>query len=264
MRVALVVLALVFFSSSVTYAQQNPDERVLYLVNRILEKLPDARYTSSALGRGEERESRASQHAVAIINAADEYVDRWEEIAVKSKWLAFKPERDLPALIAALAFRESSFRPVARTRDASLSYTVPDEPADMGVMQVHVPSPIARDCGVVTDEDKTRLLEDLDFSYLIGTCALTSLVDSYVMRYAFGDYQQLKRNQRPDIERRFYGVSGPRRGTIEARRARELMVVERYNWGPKTLYTHELSAGYARRVIKNFEYFRMPDKEETS
>jgi hypothetical protein len=58
-------------------------------------------------------------------------------------------------------------------------------------------------------------------------------------------------------------VWGRRQDTEEALRARELLLLERYNWGGGNHYMHPRHAGYARRVIREFEFFRtVPTPED--
>jgi hypothetical protein len=67
---------------------------------------------------------------------------------------------------------------------------------------------------------------------------------------------QLKMGQRPSKDLRFFGVFGERKGTPKAELAKELLVIERYNWGNADLYNNSRSAGYARRVLTLFEFFQ--------
>jgi len=258
MRVALFVVSIIFFSSIIPVRADAPDMRILYLVSKILEKLPDAPYTRQALGHTEERESRASAHAVAIVAAADHYEAEWLEFAKKARWVYFDPARDLPALIAAVAYHESSFRSVVRLDDNSLTTKAPLKGrADMGVLQVRAPSTLAKNCGVIEKADVKRLVEDLDFAYMTGTCILTRMVGSYLPMYTSAMYTRMHRTERPDYDLYFFGLRGRRKDTFEALRARELLVIERYNWGNNDLYLHPTHAGYARRVLKSFEFFDM-------
>jgi hypothetical protein len=258
MRVALFVVFAVLFSAVPSVAQA-PDYRVLYLVSRILEKVPDAPYTREALGNTEERESRASNHAVAIVNAADRYKEEWMDFVEKAGWKWFDPQHDLPALIAAVAFHESSFRSVVRLDDNTITKKIPKKGrADMGVLQVRAPSEIATNCGVETRADTQRLIDDLDFAYMVGTCILTKRVSAYLNKYRSPAFTRLHRTERSDYDLLFFGVAGKRKGTEAALRARELLVIERYNWGDSDLYLHTLHGGYARRIITLFEYFRAP------
>lgn len=251
------VIMITIASSSI--AQE--DTHLHRLAARILKRLPDKKYTEHALGRGEERNWRAYKHAEAIYAAAYKYQNAWEKIAQDNGWQYFKPSEDLAPLIAAVAFRESSLREVVRLDGGlKLSY-VPFDPikkkvpvADYGVMQVRAPSGPASACGVKGVKDVQRLIESLEFSYDVGACVLTERIAAYAGMYQSSKYHKLK--QRTDLDLSFYGFKGERKDTIAAKRARELIVLERYNWGGSDLYDVEPSNGYARRVIREFEFFR--------
>jgi hypothetical protein len=246
------------------------------LTQRILDRIPDIAHTEPALGRGDARPARAREHASSIIHAAQAHAAVWRDFAVRARWEHFQVETDLPALIAAMTMRESAFQSVVRLDDNRVLHEMPlireaipariaGGPsryrrrvpiADMGVMQVRAPSGPARACGVVARGDTQRLLEDLDFSYQVGTCILTNRLDAFIDAYSDSRMQRFRAGQRPRSDLNFYGVAGPRRGTVDAMRARELVVIERYNWGGRDLYMHPVAAGYARRVLIEFEYFR--------
>jgi len=257
MRVALIGLFTIFFS--VLSHAQEPDYRVLHLVSKILEKLPDASYTRQALGNAEDREARASAHAVAIVGAADLYRKEWENFAVLGGWHNFNTENDLPALIAAVAMHESSFRSVIRLDDNTiLTKPIPKmSRADVGVLQVRAPSITASNCGVSNKDDIKRLIDDLDFAYKVGACVLTHRVSHFIVKYKSPAFTRLNRLERTALDGYFYGMVGPRKDTSESKTARDLIVIERYNWGDKDLYLHPLHSGYARRILREFEFFRM-------
>lgn len=258
MRVALIVLFTIFFS--VLSHAQEPDYRVLHLVSKILEKLPDASYTRQALGNPEDREARASAHAVAIVHAADLYKEDWDAFAEQGDWHDFDAEKDLPALIAAVAMQESSFRSVIRLDDNTiLTKPLAKMPrADIGVLQVRAPSVTAENCGVSNKADIKRLVDDLDFAYTVGACILTHRVSHYIAKYESPAYTRLNRYERTELDGYFYGMIGPRKRTAASKTARDLIVIERYNWGDKDLYLHPIHGGYARRILREFEYFRIP------
>lgn len=264
MRVALVVIVTIFFSM-ISHAQV-PDYRVLHLVSKILEKLPDAGYTRVALGDTDEREKRAEEHALAIVAASDQYKDKWQQFAKDGKWRGFNAERDLPALIAAMAMHESSFRSVIRLDDNTILTTPRSRMprADCGVLQVRAPSAPAANCGVKTKEDVHRLVNDLEFAYTTGTCVLTNRIAHYVVKYTSPAFKRFNRLERPDLDGPFYGFVGSRRNTAESRLARDLIVIERYNWGSSDLYLHPLHGGYARRILRMFEYFKIPGTESST
>ena len=105
------VLILISIASS-TIAQDASGTPIQKLAQRILERLPDRRYTAHALGRGDDRKWRAFRHAEAAYAAADAYKKEWLEIAQQNEWEFFDPERDLAPLITAVAYRESSLREI--------------------------------------------------------------------------------------------------------------------------------------------------------
>ncbi len=238
------------------------DPRVEQLAEKILEKVPEIKETIPFLGRKEQRIVIARKHATAILAASDKYADQWTAFAKEAGWQYFDAPRDLPALIAALTYRESSFRSVIRNDDNSISLVVPARQAgekrafDSGVMQIRVPSQAGRDCGVHGRAGIIRILNDLDFAYDVGTCVLTNHMRGYVPTYSTAKILRLRRGERPDSELKFFGVMGERKDTEEAQRARELIVIERYNWGDSNLYKHVIGASYARRVLSTFEFFR--------
>lgn len=263
-----------------TAEAQHADPRVQHLAERILARVPDIPVTRFALGRRTERPARALAQARAIIAASDAHEVRWDDFARRGGWTHWNSHRDLPALIAAMALRESYMQPIvrldggARVRELPVSTEPIDVQemqrtrrrtparivrADMGVMQVRAPSGPASACGVRTREEHSRLATDLAFGYLVGTCVMTNRVDHFVDLYTQSEYRRLRVNARPNTELQFYGFWGPRRNTPEAMLARELLVLERYNWGGSDLYLHRTGAGYARRVIREFEFFRGTD-----
>lgn len=260
----LAPFALITILLSMPSHAQAQDERVLYLVSKILEKLPDAPYTRQALGDSEEREARASAHAVAIVAAADLYKDEWNKFAEQGNWHDFDAERDLPALIAATAFHESSFRSVIRLDDNTV-LTKPTKHmsrADVGVLQVRAPSETAANCGVSNKEDIKRLVDDLDFAYRVGACVLTHRVSHYIVKYESAAFTRFRRQERTEQDGYFFGMIGPRKHSPESKTARDLIVIERYNWGDKDLYLHPVHGGYARRILREFEYFRYPPVQD--
>ncbi len=264
MPLALLLTLIIFFSATTANAD-TPDARVLHLASKILEKIPDARYTRLALGTTEERQVRATEHATAIVTAADLYTKEWDEFARQGNWHNFNAQRDLPALIAAVAMQESAFRSVIRLDGNKLTTKVRGSAkADVGVLQVRAPSPMAKNCGVVGKKDVQRLVDDVMFAYQVGTCVLTRRVGLYVMKYEASGYHRFRRYERADADGLFYGFVGPRKGTEESKLARDLVVIERYNWGTQDLYLHPLHGGYARRVIREFEFFRMAPAQDST
>jgi len=259
MHVAVFAFLTIIFSCITTV--QGQDARVIHLAAKILEKLPDTRWTRDALGTTVEREVRATEHAESIIKASDQYAEEWEDFAKAAGWTEFKPRRDLPALVSAVASHESSFRSVVRLDDNTIVKTPPKHGrADMGVLQVRAPSVTASNCGIRNKADVQRLIDDLPFAYMTGTCILTKRVAAYVIRYRSPAFTRLYRSERLDFDRAFYGVGVRRSPLRNYKLARELMVIERYNWGDKDLYLHSLHGGYAHRVITLFEFFRIPDQ----
>lgn len=243
------------------------DSRVSNLQQKILEKIPDIKHTRPALGRTEERPQRALEHAQAIVAAADKYAPQWRRFAKEAKWKAVVPRQDLPALIAAITFRESAFQSVVRMDNNTKRHTIPAELAssrtsivririDAGVMQVRVPSAPGKRCGVVTHKDIKRLIKDLVFAYDVGTCVLTNRLSYYVPKYSDRRARKLSWGQRPARELKYFGIIGPRKDTPDVARLQELLVIERYNWGGANLYKKAPGASYARRVLTLFEYFR--------
>ena len=258
----IVAIALILISiASSTIAQDASGTPIQKLAQRILERLPDRRYTAHALGRGDDRKWRAFRHAEAAYAAADAYKKEWLEIAQQNEWEFFDPERDLAPLITAVAYRESSLREIVRLDGGEVITHVPIDiktrtvqRADMGIMQVRAPSRPASACGVKTAKDMANLLLDINFSYHVGTCILTKRIQHYAPTYRSSKMRRLKERNRSDLL--FYGVFGPRQNSIAAKRARELLVLERYNWGGADLYDVEPNNSYARRVIREFEFFR--------
>lgn len=239
------------------------------LAHAILARMPDIPACARGLGRGAQREIRAREHAAGILAAAQENRARWVEFAARGHWEHFDVDRDLPLLITALTHRESAFQPVIRLDGGAHVYELPvvsvlvdghvrrrTPTADMGYMQVRAPSRAVHDCGVLSRADGERLLSDPAFSYHVGTCVLTNHIERYIDEYTDPSVVRLRNGMRPPSELRFFGVSGPRRGTAEALRARELIVIERYNWGNGQHYMHPVASGYARRIINELERFR--------
>lgn len=267
MRLGLLLftVALYITYSPITVQAQTSEYRIAYLKAKILEKLPDAPYTRKALGTKDERVIRAEAHAIAIVNAADLYEHQWEEFVEQGQWDTFEPKKDLAALVAAIAYRESAFRSVARLDDNSLADVIPKKTrVDAGVMQVRIPSQPAAECGAVTPADAQKLIEDIDFSYRVGVCVLTNRVRAYVQIYRSSAFRRLRPTERSEADLYFYGVIGPRRSTPESKLARNLLVLERYNWGNKDLYLDPTNGGYARRVIREFEFFKLTDEGITT
>lgn len=281
MKICIVIIsaAALLFSSTATAqdTQASVDPRAAPLARRILDRIPDIPSTRFSLGRRGQRPARALEQARAILAASDAHEARWDEFANRGGWTHWNSHRDLPALIAAMAMRESYMQPIVRMdggrRVRGLPTGDPGAPvlvstirrrmrlrrvvrSDMGVMQVRAPSGPARDCGVRTREDHRRLATDLAYGYLVGTCVMTNRVDHFVEMYTEARYRRLRAGQRSQSNLRFYGVYGPREGTPEAGLARELLVMERYNWGGNDFYLHPTAGGYARRVIEEFEFFR--------
>lgn len=243
--------------------QTTEDERIVHLTSRILEKVPDERWTRDALGTTEERQARAKEHATLIVNASDTYMDEWEDIAEEAGWTKFQPQRDLPALISAVAYHESSFRSVVRLDDNSIVKTPPKKGlSDLGVLQVRAPSATASNCGVENKKDIARLVTDLAFAYMTGTCILTKRIAAYIKQYRSKAFTRFNQTERANYDLAFYGAgvgAAARQANYDHYKiARELVVVERYNWGDKDLYLHALHGGYARRIITLFEFFRVP------
>lgn len=259
MRVALFAFYTIVLSCITSTTASAQDPRVIHLKAKILEKMPDSRWTRDALGATVEREARATEHAESIIKAADRYIEEWEVFAADAGWTEFEPKRDLPALVSAVAYSESSFRSVIRLDDDTLVKKAPKSGrADMGVLQVRAPSTTASNCGVKNKADVQRLVDDLPFAYMTGTCILTRRVASYINRYKSQAFTRFQRTERANFDLSFYGVGVRRESPEHYKLARELVIVERYNWGDKDLYLHKLHGGYARRVVSLFEFFRLP------
>jgi hypothetical protein len=259
MRVALFAFYTIVLSCITSTSASAQDPRVVYLKAKILEKMPDSRWTRDALGETVEREARATEHAESIIKAADRYIEEWEVFVTDAGWVEFEPKRDLPALITGIAYHESSFRSVVRLDDDTLVKKAPKfGRADMGVLQVRAPSTVAANCGVMDKIDVQRLVDDLPFAYMTGTCILTKRVAAYINRYKSQAFKRFRRTERSNHDLEFYGFGTKHKNTEHYRLARELVVVERYNWGDKDLYLNDLHGGYARRVISLFEFFRIP------
>lgn len=265
----LCFLAMSLFLSATmsSEAQEAEDSRVSNLQRKILAKIPDIKHTRPALGRTEERPQRALEHARAIVAAADKHAPKWEHFGQKAGWTAVDPRNDLPALIAAITFKESAFQPVVRLDDNSKMYKIPAKIAagraagktmrvDAGVMQVRVPSAPGRKCGVANRKDIRRLVQDLSFAYEVGTCVLTNRLTHYVPKYTDQKQRKLRWGQRPARDLQYFGIIGKRKGTPEILKLQELLVIERYNWGGANLHNKSPGAGYARRVLTLFEYFR--------
>jgi len=294
--VILLVVGLLLTPTTFAQEQQPPeDPRLAHLANRILTRIPDIPSTRYALGRRAQRPEGAVRQARAILAAADVHETHWDTFAQRGGWTHWNSHQDLPALIAAMALRETYMQPIVRmdggarvrhlptTGNASLRATgtinvreMQQQIArrrashrgrvirsDMGVMQVRAPSGPARACGVRTNADHHRLATDLAYGYLVGACVMTNHIDHFVDLYRDPQYQRLRPRQRPNHVLRFYGVWGDRRDTEEAALARELLVLERYNWGGRNMYLHPRAAGYAQRVIREFEFFRAEPTEPT-
>lgn len=260
---ALLSCLIILFSNSSN--AQTTDARIPFLAEKILEKIPELKCTADILGRHEQRPIMATKHATAIVAAADKYAARWNAMAAEAGWKHFDAHTDLPALLAAIAHRESSFRSVVRNDDNSTQTVIPADlmtakrKVDAGVMQVRVPSDPARRCGVITQRDINKLIGNLDFAYEIGACVLTNRLAYYIPKYNSVKTQRLQYGLRPDKDLRFFGVFGDRVNTAQAQLVRELVVIERYNWGDADLYNKGIGAGYARRVLTLFEYFRFSE-----
>lgn len=282
MKTYLILIAVVGLLLIPTARAQTPppteDPRLQHLAARILTRIPDIPSTRYVLGRRAQRPEGAVRQANAILTAADAYEAQWDTFATRGGWVYWDSHRDLPALIAAMALRETYMQPIVRmdggerVRELPVTSGVINVQAmqqrrrtrqahrvirsDMGVMQVRAPSAPARACGVRTTADHRRLATDLAYGYLVGTCVLTNHIDRFVELYKEPAYQRLHPNRRPNHVLRFYGVWGDRQNTEEALLARELLVLERYNWGGRDMYLHPRAAGYAQRVIREFEFFR--------
>ncbi len=276
MSKTLIVLALCFnllCAGSISKAQENSvevtttqenviDPRIEQLAQKILQKVPEIKETIPFLGRKEQRIVAARQHAAAIVAASDKYADQWTAFAKEAGWQYFDARNDLPALIAALTYRESSFRSVIRNDDNSITTIIParrmgeKKAYDSGVMQVRVPSQTGRECGIRGSAGIKRMLTDLMFAYDVGTCVLTNHLKAYVPMYSEAKMARFHKGQRPDSELKFFGIIGARKDTEEANRLRELIVIERYNWGDSNLYTNTIASSYARRVLSTYAFFR--------
>lgn len=253
---ARIIFVLALLSPLHVYAQSQ-DPRVTRLRDRILERIPDVPSARRGLGRGSARSSYATRHAAAIVRASDMYESEWVSFVERGNWQSFTPHTDLPNLIAAIAYKESAFQPVVRldnnTRVFSVRDMSPNRRArrrargDMGFMQVRVPGAVARQCGAVR-ADMQRLLEDYNFNYQIGTCILTKSLAAYVERYTQRSYRRMGHNQRPRHVRSFFVRDNPD--------LQDLVVIERYNWGGRDLYDHRVASGYARRVLREYLFFR--------
>jgi hypothetical protein len=274
-KMCMFLCSIVLYSAQAAsvHAQGRSAEEVDFLAQRILAQIPDI--PNTAFGRGSERLPRARVHAAAILQAADSQASRWDDFARRSGWTTFDAHRDLPALIGAIALRESAFKSVIRLNDGSHVYQLPvisqregsrlvhrTPVSDIGVMQVRAPSRTASVCGVTGRDQANRLLTDMVFSYAVGACVLTNHVERYVDTYADSHNHHLRSGQRSPSDLQFFGVIGARSGTFVATRARELLVIERYNWGGNDLYLHPTHGGYARRVLSTMEQFSQPFEQE--
>ena len=246
--------------------KKKTESRIVFLQQKILEKIPNIKHTRPALGTTEERPRRALEHATAIVQAADKYALKWQQFTKEAEWTAFNPKNDLPALIAAITYRESAFQSIVRLDDNTRVRTIPAKLAsgtgssttriDAGVMQVRVPSAPGRKCGVDSTQDIKRLISELSFAYDVGTCVLTNRLSHYVPKYSNSKERRMHWGLRPPMDLQYFGVFGPRKDTAITEVLKELVVIERYNWGNADLYLNTRSAGYARRVLTLFEYFR--------
>jgi len=290
MKLYIVITAVLgLLLTPAAHAQGQPsseDPRLQHLIERILTRIPDIPSTRYVLGRRAQRPEGARVQAHAILAASNAHEAQWDTFATRGGWTHWHSHRDLPALIAAMALRESYMQPIVRMDSGARVRSLPvsTEPvnvremqariarqrrrvvrADMGVMQVRAPSQVARNCGVRSRRDHQRLATDLAYGYLIGTCVMTNHIDRFVDLYREDRYRRLRPHQRPNHVLRFYGVWGARRDTEAALLARELLVLERYNWGGRDMYMHSRGAGYAQRVIEEFEFFRtIPEATEDS
>lgn len=257
-------------------AQARTSDEINFLAERILEHVPDIPSTRGVFGTRGERIVHAREHAAAIMRAADLQASRWESFSIAGHWSVFNPRRDLPALIASIAYRESMFNNVVRLDDGTRVYELPFEyrtdgsrrlrriaTSDIGIMQVRAPSRNAAVCGVSGPEETARLLADIQFNYEVGACVLTNVVGRVVSDYADPRDRMLRTGLRPTVVLRFFGAYGPREGTLAATRAQELILIERYNWGSLDLHMHETHGFYAYRVLRIMEEFAPPFDELT-
>lgn len=267
------VLFVVMLLCASGVSAQAEDPRVVQLRDRILDRIPDIPAAERGLGRGDEREAYATRHAEAIVNAADQYSTKWDRFAEEGDWDSFNAEEDLPFLIAAIAYRESAFQPVIRLDDNShvysireMSATVPASVAagrtgrprarprgDMGFMQVRFPGPLATACGASRSEAE-RLLNDYAFNYQVGTCILTRSLAAHIEDYDTREKRRLRWGQRPNHVLSFFNDNPELSG---------LVVIERYNWGNRDLYEHRTGSGYAKRVLREFLFFKGEDASST-
>lgn len=227
----------------VSTASAQTDTRVRHLRDRILTRVPDVPVASRGLGRGNQRYAHATNHAQAIVAAADSVAETWEGFDIDG----FDVRKDLPALLAAIAYRESSFQPVIRLNDNTRIYAARElrrQSGDVGFMQVRIPGAVARACGA-NRRDTHRLLTDHAFNYQIGACILTRSLARYIEQYERNrrEYARL----RPARVRRFYR---------EHPELEPLAVIERYNWGHRDLYESNVAGAYSKRILSEYLFFK--------
>lgn len=227
---------------STTIHAQREDPRVISLRDRILERIPDVPAAARGLGRGNDRPLKAHLHAAAIVRASDIYADEWRKFSRDGKWSGFSVSNDLPALIAAIAYKESSFQPVIRLDDNSRVYTMAEARyrGDMGYMQVRIPGSMSRACGI-TRENRHQIIDDHNLNYEVGVCILTNSMRNYISE---GTPSMAGR---PNYVRRFFD---------ENPELRDLVIIEKYNWGGRDLRNHPSAGGYSVRILQEFMFFR--------
>ena len=273
--VNICMVVCLFATTATVRAQDSAADDANFLAQRILSAVPDIPNTRPTFGTGSDRMSHALEHAQAIISAASAEAPRWDALAASVGWSVFNAERDLPGLITAIAYNESMFRNVVRLNDGSRVYELAYETrhsdgrrfrrivtSDIGIMQVRAPSRTAAACGVESSSDTERLLSDVAFNYRVGACVLTNVMISAATSYhEDSSRRRLRSGMRPTSMLTFFGVYGPRRDTLEAARATELIAIERYNWGGNDLYLRGSHATYALRILRTMERFVPPFSE---
>jgi hypothetical protein len=127
---------------------------------------------------------------------------------------------------------------------------------DYGAMQVRAPTPLAAKCGVTSLRHLEKMVEDIEFSYQVGTCVLAQHFGLFKDKYEKEKFLRFEGKKRDIRTRQFLGLEGPLYGSEVAHRRQRLVVLERYNWGYANLYAHPQYRGYARNLIAKFEYFQ--------
>jgi hypothetical protein len=177
----------------------------------------------------------AREHAFAIESAARLFLPEWKQWKTQYHWQHFDPAVDLSYLIAAIAYQETRFRAVIAHKN-------------YGPMQVHAPTPLAKECGLTHRNDYQNMVKDLVFSYTVGACVLTQTMAIFLERYQKEPFArtrgtaQYKREPKTRAHLRTFPNSP----------LFDLLAIERYNWGSLPLYQHPQHGRYALHVIEHF------------